>query len=684
MELTDGHTASPYVADGAWQGRFSQTSYSFTVDLGVEKTFQSFESGFYKYSGAGIGLPYQVEYRYSSNQADYMPACSVGLQEIGSAIERVLYQCSSAEPITARYVQMTVSGTPDMWSFVDEWRVLETFPISPNVMKLGGSFIQPQLVEQWYHANWQNEFQLMKSVGMNHLILQWSADTKSNTAVYPSSVPGLTQNTTYDVVAKTLEMGDQYGLDIYIGLQVNDEWFTHYTNNQGWLNNESLIAGQLIEDLWSKYGHHPSFKGWYLSFEVDNWHLPTAVEWQRMADFYNSLIAVTNTVSPNLPIMISPFYNVSGGLTPSAWETMWSYILSRTDIDIFALQDGVGAGHASTSDLAAWFAATRNAIMASSPATALWADTETFNKNYKPMNLRHMLDNMLAVQPYVSEYTSFSFNHYLSPQTVNPLYYATYASYLATAAMDALAPVASAELAATATEPNTANLSWSAWSDNKGVVGYRIYRDGAEIATVNADTYGYKDKELLPNTAYLYSVRAFDAAGNLSLSNEAAVTTLEVVPYPNVQSSGKPYTASLTAHSSYSDTGGMELTDGLKGSTDYGNAAWQGRNTADPYHFVLDLGQTRTIGELSANFLQVQPVFIFLPKEVRFWVSSDNVNFDHAGTADKPVGIGAGSQDLTGLYRVSGLSGMSGRYVKVEVVPANGAWTFMDELEVRN
>ncbi|RJE82831.1 DUF4434 domain-containing protein [Paenibacillus sp. 1011MAR3C5] len=682
VELTDGITAAPLLADAAWQGRLTPGSYSFTVDLGAAQTFQRFEAGFFKYAGGGIPAPTSVEYSYSADNAVYQPACSVGQQGAGSDIVRLTYSCDSAAPATARYVKMTVSGTPGSWSFVDEWKVLEAEPAPANVLKLNGSFLQPELGDQWSNTQWEDEFQYMKEVGMDHLILQWSANTEFGTAVYPTTVTGLTQETSQDVVAKALQMGEEYGLDIYIGLQLNHEWFANYTNNVAWLDEEAGIASELIEDLWNQYSSYDSFKGWYLSFEVDNWNLPDAASWQRMADFYNDVTTVAHTVSPGLPIMISPFYNVSGGLNPSGWQTMWNYILSRTDIDILALQDGIGAGHAVTSDLASWFAATKNAITASSPGTALWADTETFNTDFRPMDMQLMLDNMLAVEPYVSHYTSFSFNHYMSPQTVNPLYYETYADYVATGVMDSAAPTTPSGLTATAADAMTVNLNWSSSTDNTGVVGYQIYRNSELVYADYTAAASFVDKQLTPGISYTYAVRAFDAAGNLSaLSSSVSVTTPAGTTYPNNWSAGRSYASSMPADAAYPDSGGTELTNGAYGSASYVDGAWQGRNTASPYSFVIDLGQVRTISELNANFLQVKSVYVLLPKEVRFSVSSDNITFTNAGTVEKPA---VSSSDQTKTYRVTGLSGVSGRYVKVEVVPASSAWTFIDEIQARS
>jgi cellulose 1,4-beta-cellobiosidase len=59
-----------------------------------------------------------------------------------------------------------------------------------------------------------------------------------------------------------------------------------------------------------------------------------------------------------------------------------------------------------------------------------------------------------------------------------------------------------------------AKLSWSASTDNIGVTGYIVHRNGAQVAAVT--TRNYADGGLSAATTYTYSVAARDAAGNIS------------------------------------------------------------------------------------------------------------------------------------------------------------------------
>jgi len=88
---------------------------------------------------------------------------------------------------------------------------------------------------------------------------------------------------------------------------------------------------------------------------------------------------------------------------------------------------------------------------------------------------------------------------------------------------DATPPSTPQNLAATAVGPNQVNLSWSGSSDNIGVTGYRIFRNGTQVGTTNG--LSFQDVGLNPNTTYSYTVAAYDAAGNTSPQSASASAT---------------------------------------------------------------------------------------------------------------------------------------------------------------
>ena len=89
---------------------------------------------------------------------------------------------------------------------------------------------------------------------------------------------------------------------------------------------------------------------------------------------------------------------------------------------------------------------------------------------------------------------------------------------------DTVAPTAPANLTAAATTSSSTNLSWTAATDNVAVTGYSIYNGATLVTTVTGLTYSVTG--LSASTAYTFTVKAKDAAGNLSVaSNAVAVTT---------------------------------------------------------------------------------------------------------------------------------------------------------------
>jgi hypothetical protein len=89
---------------------------------------------------------------------------------------------------------------------------------------------------------------------------------------------------------------------------------------------------------------------------------------------------------------------------------------------------------------------------------------------------------------------------------------------------DTTPPSAPTGLTATAVSSTGIDLRWGASTDDTGVTGYRVYRGGALVGSPT--TTAYSDTGLSPSTTYSYTVKAADAAGNLSAdSNTASATT---------------------------------------------------------------------------------------------------------------------------------------------------------------
>jgi hypothetical protein len=92
---------------------------------------------------------------------------------------------------------------------------------------------------------------------------------------------------------------------------------------------------------------------------------------------------------------------------------------------------------------------------------------------------------------------------------------------------DTTPPSVPTGLTATAVAVSQINLSWNASTDNVGVAGYDIYRNGAYLTSVTGTSYS--NTGLTMGTTYSYRVAAYDAADNVSAQSTAAEDSTYII-----------------------------------------------------------------------------------------------------------------------------------------------------------
>ena len=88
---------------------------------------------------------------------------------------------------------------------------------------------------------------------------------------------------------------------------------------------------------------------------------------------------------------------------------------------------------------------------------------------------------------------------------------------------DTTAPTVPTGLAHGTVTATSVPLTWTASTDNVGVTGYQVFRGSTQVGT--ATSTSYTDTGLTANTSYTYTVKAFDAAGNVSAASAALTVT---------------------------------------------------------------------------------------------------------------------------------------------------------------
>ncbi|MGE0076386.1 MAG: endonuclease [Bacteroidales bacterium] len=128
---------------------------------------------------------------------------------------------------------------------------------------------------------------------------------------------------------------------------------------------------------------------------------------------------------------------------------------------------------------------------------------------------------------------------------------------------DTQAPTAPTNLATSSVAQTSLTLSWTASTDNVGVTGYDIYKNGTLLAT--STTTSYSVTGLTASTSYSFYVKAKDAAGNVSSASStvSATTSAATVTYCTSKGSNYSYEwiASVTVGSLTNSSSAAGYTD---------------------------------------------------------------------------------------------------------------------------
>jgi chitodextrinase len=109
------------------------------------------------------------------------------------------------------------------------------------------------------------------------------------------------------------------------------------------------------------------------------------------------------------------------------------------------------------------------------------------------------------------------------------------------ASTDTVAPTVPTNLTSPLQTSNSIDLTWTASTDNVGVVGYDIYKNSVFSGTASGTAYTLTG--LTPSTVYAVSVKARDSAGNLS----NASTTLQATTLASVDTQAPTVPGGLTS-----------------------------------------------------------------------------------------------------------------------------------------
>lgn len=232
---------------------------------------------------------------------------------------------------------------------------------------------------------------------------------------------------------------------------------------------------------------------------------------------------------------------------------------------------------------------------------------------------------------------------------------------------------------------------WTEYVPTEAQVEHMLYPRMLALAEVGWNGTAVKDYPAFRKRA-LKEVAALRANGIMAfdLSKEIGDRKEFVTPVRHKAIGAKVTYASDAPYyaAGYGAAGEATMTDGLRGSWNYGDKRWQGfingKAGADGkvlrFDVTLDLGKTIAFREVSTDFMQMCGPEIFYPEDYIVSVSTDGQHFTELGRQHHDSEKTVNPDVLT--YRVS--KSAKARYIRVQATPsAFGGWLFADEVVVR-
>ena len=296
--------------------------------------------------------------------------------------------------------------------------------IRDNGLKITGTFldeISHDIPHQnWGAKEWDRDFQYMKAIGIDTVIMIRSGYRKFIT--YPSKY--LISQGCYmpsvDLLELFLRLADKYDMKFYFGLYDSG----HYWDT-GDMSMEVERNKYVIEEVWNEYGtRHKSFGGWYISTEISR-NTKGAVQ-----TFYD-MGKQCKEVSGGLPTFISPWIDgkkaveaagsaltKENAVSVEQHEREWDEIFDgiHEGVDACAFQDG----HIDYNELDAFF--TVNKKLADRYGMQCWTNAESFDRDmpikFFPIKFDKLRLKLEAAKRCgYDKAITFEFSHFMSPQS---------------------------------------------------------------------------------------------------------------------------------------------------------------------------------------------------------------------------------------------------------------------------
>lgn len=300
--------------------------------------------------------------------------------------------------------------------------------LDPTSLKpITGTFIAPFIndtgTNNWGKDEWEADFRLMKSLGMDTVVVlhaEFEYGGHRESACDP-------RNTTWPEDDNLLEMifrlCDEHEMTLYLGgtepcsLLYAGKWQEVIEENR-----------EFYERALDKWGHHPCWQGIYCSNEALPWHF-------NYFEVVEGILDVARELAPQMKTLHSPTFNGIRGdrasrYSPAEFGDMYGRLFDRLGgkLDAAAWQDkffhvDARGGTMLPNVLDEWYEAAQD--FSSRNGIELWANIESFQRQderpgerptaFRQGDYRTLITKLQSAAKYVDKLITFEFCTCLDP-----------------------------------------------------------------------------------------------------------------------------------------------------------------------------------------------------------------------------------------------------------------------------
>ncbi len=229
---------------------------------------------------------------------------------------------------------------------------------------------------------WQEQVRGMHDLGMNIIVIEETFRNQfyyckhdipqsgyQGKAYYPSRLyPGRMEIAARDPVEAALAQADALNMQAFMGVGLY-AWFDFTPESLQWHK-------EVASELWERYGHHPSFYGWYIAEETPGMlHVYGEDTPEQIARYQQEIVAFfqgfrehVHRFAPHKPIMLAPNCHFM-----KQAEAAWRQLAKYCDIIIPFGFHRMPPGDVTGEEVAAWFQQ-----LCDDSGAHLWMDMEVF------------------------------------------------------------------------------------------------------------------------------------------------------------------------------------------------------------------------------------------------------------------------------------------------------------------